>query len=143
MDSTSGNRILIVDDEQTIVSFLTRFLTSEGFCVCSAGDGGSALKLLKTNYGSRFAALITDLQMPGVRGQELLKAAHDFDPSLTILVITALDDTDLAVSCMREGAADYILKPFAIDDVIARLRNALEKRRIIFNRNQFAVSSTQ
>jgi putative two-component system response regulator len=125
----SGMHILVVDDEEIIIALLTRALTNAGFCVSSAKDGKAALEVLRDAGQGHFAALLTDIQMPKLRGDSLQRIVREIDPHLAVMLVTALDDTDLAVACMREGAADYVIKPFVIEDVIARLHNVLEKRQ--------------
>ena len=124
--------MLLVDDDALVVRPLHRDLTMAGFDVVYAEDGAAALHLLTDALArkQRFDALLTDIQMPHLRGDVLQRIAREQDPDLAVMLITAFEDIDLAVSCMREGVADYVTKPFQIDDVSVRLRSALEKRRL-------------
>jgi CheY-like chemotaxis protein len=118
--------ILIVDDEAHIVSVLSRVLTREGYAVTTASDAIAALAILET---TRFAALVTDVQMPGMRGDELWTRARAKDPDIVVVVVTATMDTKVAASCREQGVSDYITKPFDILDLTLRLRKALQNRR--------------
>jgi PAS domain S-box-containing protein len=102
--------ILVVDDEEAYRDLLCGHLERKGFEVTAAGDGRKALELLRDD--SRVGVLVTDLMMPEMTGLELLREARDGDPWLEVIVITASDDVDNAISAMREGGAfDYLLKP--------------------------------
>ena len=102
--------ILVADDEEAYRNLLGTHLERKGFEVVRAENGRQALEILKTD--STFQVLVTDLMMPEMTGLELLRAAREFDPWLEVIVITASDDVDNAISAMREdGAYDYLLKP--------------------------------
>jgi len=102
--------ILVADDEEAYRSLLCGHLERKGFEVASARHGLEALEILKADPG--FSVLVTDLMMPEMTGLELLRAAREHDPWLEVIVITASDDVDNAISAMRvDGAYDYLLKP--------------------------------
>jgi CheY-like chemotaxis protein len=102
--------ILVADDEEAYRNLLGNHLERKGFEVVRAENGCQALEILKTD--PTFNVLVTDLMMPEMTGLELLRAARDLDPWLEVIVITASDDVDNAISAMREdGAYDYLLKP--------------------------------
>lgn len=122
--------ILVVDDEEAIVKVLVRGLTAAGFDVSSAPNGAAAMTLLNEAGEDRFHALLTDIQMPLMRGDRLQQLAREQDPDLVVMMITAVEDIDRAVWCMREGVSDYVTKPFQLADIVVRLRSALEKRRL-------------
>lgn len=123
----AGARLLIVDDEVELLEILADSLRTIGYEVETRESGSAALPSIAP--GS-FDALITDLNMPGMAGDELLRVARHIDPSLAMIVLTAGVDVRMAVECLKTGAHDYILKPFDLDDVAVRVGKALEQRRV-------------
>ena len=125
-------RILIADDEEAVVHPLRRALATAGFYVAYMPDGAAALDALRVADAKNepFDVLLSDVQMPRLRGDKLQRLARAEYSDLIIFLITSYEDIDLAVSCMREGVADYVTKPYQIEDVKLRLYSALEKRRL-------------
>jgi putative nucleotidyltransferase with HDIG domain len=119
--------LLVVDDEAAVATVLARGLTNAGYRVAVAGNGQEALEKLEER---RFDLLLTDVYMPRLRGDELQRLARAKDPDLAVLLITAIDDTACAVECLKEGAYDFLLKPFDLTDVVVRVEKALERRRL-------------
>jgi len=120
-------KILVVDDEQGLREVLSIMLKRTGYAVTSVADGEEAVELLNKEI---FDLVITDLRMPKVDGMEVLKAAKSASPETVVLVITAFATADSAVEAMKQGAYDYLTKPFQVDEVQLIIRNALEKRRL-------------
>lgn len=120
-------KILIVDDEQSMRELLTIMLKREGYLVTSASNGEEAVKLLNREI---FDLAITDIKMPKLNGLELLKVLKEIAPQTIVLMITAFASTETAVEAMKEGAYDYLTKPFKIDEVKLIIKNALEKKRL-------------
>ena len=120
-------KILVVDDEQGLREVLSIMLKRTGYAVTSVADGEEAVELLSKEI---FDLVITDLRMPKVNGMEVLKAAESASPETVVLVITAFATADSAVEAMKQGAYDYLTKPFQVDEVQLIIRNALEKRRL-------------
>jgi len=118
-------RVLVVDDERSMQEFLEIFLRSEGYEVETAGDIQSALIQLENDD---FDVVITDIQMPGGSGIELLHATHEFSPETVVIMITAYASTETAIAAMKEGAYDYITKPFKVDEIRLTIEKALEKK---------------
>ncbi len=118
-------RILVVDDEPAVVSLLVRALALSGFEAVSAHSGREALDTLARD---NFDLLLTDLQMPGMRGDELQLRAIEAYPDLAVMLVTAANDAHVAVECLKAGAYDYILKPFDVNDVGVRVHKALSRR---------------
>ena len=120
-------RILIVDDEANARSALAELLRDEGYQVESAADGFKALAKVE-----EFAPdlLLTDLNMPGVDGIELMRKSQAIDAEIACVVMTAFGSVDSAVAAMRQGAADYVGKPINIDELLIILDHALERRRL-------------
>jgi two-component system response regulator PilR (NtrC family) len=120
-------KILVVDDEQSLREVLSIMLKRTGYAVTSVADGEEAVELLNKEI---FDLVITDLRMPKIDGMEVLKAAKSASPETVVLVITAFASADSAVEAMKQGAYDYLTKPFQVDEVQLIIRNALEKRRL-------------
>ncbi|MCG3174693.1 MAG: Regulatory protein AtoC [Myxococcota bacterium] len=119
--------ILIADDEQNMRRVVSAMLTREGWEVDEAADGAEARSKLRE---SRYAALVTDLRMPGMNGLELLKWSQSEFPGMPVVVITAHGSVDTAVEALKQGAFDYITKPFEKDDLLASLRKATSTQEL-------------
>lgn len=120
--------ILIVDDEFSMREFLSILLEKEGFRILTAKDGESALKKLKAN---QIDLLISDIRMPGIGGLKLLeqvKAAHD---SLPVIMMTAYASPEDAVVAMKNGAYDYITKPFKVDEIKNVISSAITTKETV------------
>ena len=120
--------VLIVDDERSLREFLAIVLKKEGYAVSVAAHGAEALSALDKEI---FDLVISDVKMPGLSGIDVLKAVKAASPSTIVLMMTAFASTDSAVEAMREGAYDYLTKPFKIDEVKLLVRNALEKKELL------------
>jgi len=124
----SAPHCVVADDEAHLRRVLVRLMEGEGFICHEAANGRIALELLE-----QFPAtlLLTDLHMPELDGMGLLREAREKQPDAAIIMITAVADVATAVSALSVGAMDYLTKPFHLDEVRARVRQALEKRRLI------------
>src|SRR5487761_1323308 len=120
-------RMLVIDDEEAICNILCLKFTQEGFDCKSCLSGEAALVLLQSE---KFDVIISDLRMPGISGLELVGRAREIDPRAAFLVVTGETDVQTGIEAMKQGAADYIVKPFQLQSVSRRVRRALEKRRI-------------
>ncbi len=120
--------VLVVDDEAAVAMVLSRGLTYAGYDSVVAGSGQEALDRLAEKS---FDVLLTDIHMPRLRGDELQRIARERDPDLTVLLITAANETASAIECLKDGVYDYLLKPFDLADVVVRVGNALERRRLV------------
>lgn len=120
-------KILVVDDEQSLREVLSIMLKRTGYAVTSVADGEEAIELLNKDI---FDLVITDLRMPKIDGMEVLKAAKSASPETVVLIITGFASADSGVEAMKQGAYDYLTKPFQVDEVQLIIRNALEKRRL-------------
>jgi two-component system response regulator PilR (NtrC family) len=123
MKSTA--RILVVDDERSMREFLEILFRREGYAVTTAGDVDSALLCIENDD---FDIVITDMQMPERSGLDLLHLINDQWPEIMVVVITAFASTDSAIMAMKEGAYDYITKPFKVDEIRLTVEKALEKK---------------
>ena len=117
-------RILVVDDEPRIVSFVARGLAAAGFAIDSAHDGVRALDLMNTRP---YELVVLDLLLPGVDGIEVLRRIIERQPEQRVLVLSALSDVDSKVRCLELGASDYLAKPFALTELVARVRARLRQ----------------
>jgi two-component system response regulator PilR (NtrC family) len=126
---SSSPRLLVVDDEAGLRSMLSVLFTRMGFRVDLAEGVRAGLKRIKAE--GAYDVIVTDLSMPDGTGMDVLRAATERDESTQVVMITAYASTGDAVSAMREGAYDYVQKPFGNDELKATIEKALEKRRII------------
>lgn len=111
--------LLVVDDEPRIGSFLERALTLEGFRVDVAHDGDGALGLIEQGD---YDLVVLDLMMDGMDGWQVLDAVRLRRPELPVVVLSALSDVPARVQSFANGAADYVAKPFALAELVARIR---------------------
>lgn len=132
-------RVLIVDDDEALLSLMALALRRRGYEVEQAGDGYKALQILADQPS--FSVLLTDLMMPGMTGLELLREARKLDEQLEVVVITAAPDLESAISAMRaDGAYDYLLKPFeSMNQLILAVERAAQHRRLLIEREQLRV----
>jgi DNA-binding NtrC family response regulator len=122
-----GTRILIVDDEAVIRDGLKRVLEGEDFNVETCSGGYRAIEIMQHRD---FGLIITDLKMPEMSGIEVLKSVRTLQPDIPVILITGFASIDTAVEAMKNGAADYLSKPFAPDILLEKVRNALSQRCI-------------
>lgn len=122
------HRILVVDDEQIIRESLSFILKKEGYIVEEAANGKDALV---KNESHPFDIIITDIEMPEMKGVELLKQIRQRIPQALVVIITAFGSVETAVQALREGAADYILKPINFDDLLYRVKKLCDYRALI------------
>jgi len=127
MESGPAYRILVVDDDPAICDLLTTKLKFSGFTPKSCASGEAALRILSQEF---FDAIISDLNMPGISGLGLLTEARRLAPRTAFLMATGVSDVAVGVAAMKLGAADYILKPFQMEAVVAGLRRAVEVKRM-------------
>jgi NtrC-family two-component system response regulator AlgB len=120
-------RILVVDDEDKIRTLLAAYLRGQGHHVGTAADGSQALRLLPE---LKPAVVFTDVRMPGIDGLELLREIRHRMPQAIVVLITAYATIRGAVEAMRDGAYDYLVKPFDLDEVGLLLERALELDRL-------------
>lgn len=116
------SRILVVDDEPRIVAFLRRALADQGFEVDGAHDGDDALVRLER---SDYDLVLLDLMMPGLDGAGVLKALYEHPGQPEVMMLSARSDIAAKVVCLDLGAADYVTKPFALAELVARIRARL------------------
>jgi DNA-binding NtrC family response regulator len=125
--SRDALRILVVDDEKVVRDSLTHWLEEDGYVVQSAADAREALLLLKK---SPWELALIDIKMPGMDGLELQHRIRDASPGTTVIIMTAFASVDTAVQALKDGAYDYITKPFDPDHLNHLLRNIAERRKL-------------
>ncbi|HBT83361.1 MAG TPA: hypothetical protein DEB35_08080, partial [Desulfuromonas sp.] len=120
-------RILVVDDEPAMRHMLRLVLEKERYAVVEAGGGEEALAILSREA---FAAILCDIRMPGMDGTAFLRQLASRGQAETVIMMSAYGSIDSAITCMKEGAYDYISKPFKPDEVVLTLRKAEERQRL-------------
>src|SRR6185436_20626038 len=125
---------LIVDDEPRLRQVMVHLMRSDGFQCIEAGNGIEALEQLE-KYD--VTLVLSDLRMPKMDGFELLREIRARFPDAAVVMITAVADVEIAVNCLAIGAADYVIKPYQLEDVRARVAQALEKRRLILENRDY------
>ena len=125
-------RLLVVDDEQSMREFLEGFLRREGYDVSTAADVDTALSYLESD---EIDLVITDMQMPEKTGIDLIIETRELSPETAMIVVTGFGTTDGAISAMREGACDYLTKPFKVEELRIVIAKALEKK-LLSNENR-------
>lgn len=121
------SKVLVVDDKQMMRDSVCATLVRAGFTAVSAVDGYTALEMIRRH---RPAAVVTDLKMPNMDGLELLDQIMKIDPHLPVVLMTAYASIDTAVQAMKDGAFDYVQKPFDGDELIVSVRRAVEHGRL-------------
>jgi DNA-binding NtrC family response regulator len=119
-------RILVVDDKENILKLFARIL-GDAYEVTTAADGGRAISLIG---GQEFDVIVTDLRMPGADGFEVLRAAKARTPDTEVIMMTAYATVQDAVTAMKQGAYDYLQKPFDPDDASLVVARGLERKRL-------------
>jgi putative nucleotidyltransferase with HDIG domain len=123
-----ADRILIVDDEDSIREVVSSMLSSSGFVCTQAQSGREALALLQS--GEEYELMLSDMMMPVMDGEALLAATKERFPDIPVVMVTAMHDISIALNAIRNGAYDYLLKPFDREQLLATVRRALENRRL-------------
>ena len=129
----TGSKILVVDDEAVIRKGLSRVLERCGYQVELSESGFSAVEKLQEE---NFHLVLTDLKMPGMDGIEVLKAIRVLQPEVPVVIITGYSTVDTAVEAMKNGAFDYISKPFTPEQITEKVEKALEHRAVLAGMSQ-------
>jgi two-component system response regulator PilR (NtrC family) len=120
-------RLLIVDDEQSMREWLTIALSQDGYDVETAASGEDAIKVLDR---TPVDVALVDLRMPGMDGLATLRAIKRTNESVSVIIMTAYATAETAVHALKEGAYDYLIKPFKVDELRHLCKKALEERRL-------------
>ncbi len=121
-------KILVVDDEKSMCEFLEIMLKKDGYEVTSTTSGEEALELLDNNL---YSMVLTDVKMPGVNGFEVLRKTKEVSPDTVVIMITAYGSPEGAVTAIKEGAYDYVTKPFRVEEVKLTIKKSLERSNLI------------
>jgi putative nucleotidyltransferase with HDIG domain len=130
--------LLIVDDEQVIREVLTERLTGAGYPCAAAANAGEALARLRNGGG--YSLVLTDIDMPGQNGIELLQEIRRSLPDIDVVMVTGVVDVDTAIQSIRMGASDYLTKPFNLEEVVLIVERTLEKRRLVRENREYQQS---
>jgi putative two-component system response regulator len=130
---------LIVDDDRGVRGVLSRLLRQTGATVFEADRADEALLLLSQH--NDVALVMSDIQMPGMDGIELLGRILAQWPDIGVVMISGFDDVEIAVRCLSLGAMDYLSKPFHVEEVRARVNQALEKRRLVLEQRRLTIEN--
>lgn len=132
--TTTAAKVLIVDDERDMLNLLAKVLTKKGGCsvstVTSAEEALEAVRIASPD------AVLTDIKMPGMDGLTFLQHVQTIDPSLTTIVMTGYGTIEMAVQALKEGAYDFIEKPFDNERILLTVRRALERTRLLRENEQ-------
>ncbi len=124
MGEESAGSVLVVDDAPQICKALSDVLTASGYIVRTAPSGERALQIMDA---AQFDLIITDLKMSGMSGMDLIARIKERAPGLPIVILSGFGDMDDVISAMRAGIADYLKKPFSIDEVLEVVRREVKK----------------
>ena len=127
-------RCLVVDDEPRLRQALVRLMQLDGFTCFECGSGLEALEILSREP---VILVLSDLRMPKMDGAMLLREVREHYPDVAVIMITAVAEVEVAVECLGRGAMDYINKPFVLEEVRARVKQALEKRRLLLENREY------
>jgi cyclic di-GMP phosphodiesterase len=133
-DKREKVRALVVDDEAAVVTLLCARLTMEGYESKGASNAEEARARLEEE---QFDLVICDLRMPGMTGLELLKEVRVRFPHLAFIICTGEDDVRTGIEAMKQGAADYLVKPLQLDGMMASIVRALDKQRLTIELEQY------
>ncbi|MBN9465484.1 sigma-54 dependent transcriptional regulator [Brevundimonas sp.] len=140
MEFSRLNTVALVEDDADFRAALQERLALEGFEVRPFATAEAALKGLNADFPG---VVVTDLRMPGLDGRQLLTRLLALDPSLPVLLITGHGDIAEAVAAMRDGAYDFVAKPFAFDRLHDSLKRAMEKRALVLDNRRLAALSSE
>ncbi len=125
---TGSFRVLVVDDEPLQVELVAGFLRRHGYEVLEASDGRAALDRFRAEPVD---VILADQKMPGLSGLDLLRAARQVNPEVAVIVMTAYGTIEQAVQAIKAGATDYLTKPLNLDELLHRIGQALDRRRLL------------
>ncbi len=125
IDQSSASRILIVDDEPDLRNIYKRFLEIDGYPCLTAGDGEEALEILAQED---FSLVISDINMPGMSGIDLLREVKERFQDVAVIVVSAVDDRKVAVNALQLGAFSYMIKPVSRNELVINVINGLRRR---------------
>jgi putative nucleotidyltransferase with HDIG domain len=137
---SSPVRILVTDDEVSIREVLSEGLQSFGYEVTQASTAAEAFEIVRRGG---IGLVLSDIDMPGESGLSLLKRIKDRDPDIDMIMVTGVVDLEVAIGAIRQGAADYVSKPFNLEEVQIVVERTLEKRRLIRENREYQLTLEQ
>lgn len=126
MKEPAGPQVLVVDDDPSMQRMLKTRLEREGYQVVSAGDGEEGLDLIQKQS---FNLVITDMKMPKLTGDAMARSVSKFNPDIPIIIMTAYGEVNEAVKVMQDGVYDYMTKPFDVEDLVGKVKKAVDRQR--------------
>src|SRR5512143_1439899 len=134
----NGERILVVDDEDAIREIVSSMLSAAGYRCTQASSGLQALSVLEAQ--GEFELMLSDLMMAELDGIGLLERSKEKFPAMPVVMVTAVHDISVALAALRNGAYDYLLKPFEREQLMATVRRAMENRRLKLENRAYQVN---
>ncbi|MBI5816320.1 MAG: response regulator [Nitrospinae bacterium] len=128
MEKTGFGKLLLVDDEESVRKVLERRFGKMGYECVTAVDGADAVEKVKESV---FDAVVTDVKMPVMSGVDMIPHIRAIDPNLSIILLTAFADVDVAIQALRHGAFDFQFKPMEFDRLTLSAANAVERTRLL------------
>lgn len=125
---SKNSKILVCDDDETLSYLLKEQLIEEGFSVDNVYDGKFAMDSIKRK---NYDILLLDLTMAEVSGEEVLKFAREYNSSLQVIMLTAINDLKKAIECIKMGAYDYITKPYNLEELVVTINKAIEHKSLV------------
>ena len=122
--------VLVVEDHQPIWDVIAKACRNEPWALRFVPSGEEALEEVARGAGE-LDAMLVDIRLPGMDGVQVLREAHEQEPILPVVMLSALGEADMVVRCMKSGAYDYVTKPFRDEDLVARLRRAIKTRALL------------
>src|SRR5262245_3168026 len=126
--SRKKGTVLIIDDEEEIRESIELLLNSEGLSTDTAATGEEGLKKIEDNL---YDLVLLDLMLPGKSGMEVQKAIKTIDPTLPVVIITAIGALETAITAIKEGSFDYVTKPWNNEKLVVIVRNAIKQRQLM------------
>lgn len=126
--SEGAINVLVVDDEEGVRNLLIKALEEAGYTVAGASNGQEALNKMSEQ---EIWVVLLDVKMPGISGIKVLQQITADWPDVCMVMVTGVGEAETAVEAMKQGACDYITKPFNVDDVVMRVQRAAERRALL------------
>ncbi|MGC5778773.1 sigma-54-dependent transcriptional regulator [Methylobacterium sp. NFXW15] len=137
MSGDAAERVVFIDDEEDVRRANRQSLELDGFDVETFGDAESALSAILEEAPG---VVVSDVRLPGADGRTLLERLHRIDPDLPVILITGHGDISMAVAALRGGAVDFLAKPYPADALVASVRRALERRKLVVENRRLRAS---
>jgi putative two-component system response regulator len=140
MENTKSGRVILVDDDPYVLESVALLLSVSGFEVTSFSNGNEALTLLRQSPPD---VVLTDVNMPQMSGIDLLEQIHDFDRDIPVILMTAYAELEMAVSAIKKGAFDFIIKPFKTPYLIYAVEKGINYQRLVLMEKNYKAELEQ